>query len=84
MKNIIFNKRNLIFSTALMLLMGITAACGNLAEFQSAAQQSYGAGTGMTYIGDYPSESACISACKAKGYTSSYLWGYSTKHCQCK
>jgi hypothetical protein len=76
-------KKAFIFGAVLVILMGLTAACGSLADFQSGAQHSLGASQGYTYIGDTDSESDCIEACSARGYTN-YLYGYSTKHCQCK
>jgi hypothetical protein len=76
-------KKAFILGAVLVFLMGITAACAGLADFQSGAQHSLGASQGYKYIGDTDSEDDCIEACRVRGYTS-YLWGYSTKHCQCK
>jgi hypothetical protein len=84
MKNKNILSKIAIFGVTLIILMGISTACESLEAFQSGAQSTYGAGTGYTYIGDYASQEACRSACVKNGYKSDYLWGYSTKHCQCK
>jgi|GEM_PF-5102672 len=91
MKNTI--KKSLIFGITLLALAGITMACDSLASmsatdfqrsYQAGAQVGVGSGAGYVYIGNYSSESDCRSACAAKGYKNSYLWGYDTKMCQCK
>ena len=75
-------KKTLIQGIVLLVFVAIALASNE--DFQRGAQAGYGAAGGYTYIGDYNSESACASACRSSGYRGDYLWGYQTKHCQCR
>jgi len=78
-----------VFLLAQLLIVSCVSAivaigCGSTSNlFSAGAQGAYCGGSGYTFIGYYDTNSACSSACGAKGY-SSYCTGENTTACYCK